>query len=687
MGNTYLSEVQFDYLKRIPFSAPFAMAIIPSHLIFFITAVIIVVRLLSHEALKRLAFVGLRGWSLALTPAEVHQAVAAYSGPEPEGKQAAHLAALAPHKLRAWRHPQLPGQLPPLTHTWFAALGMDEGRWLNLPELLALMNLGALLAVSYALVGGYECLEGSRAPPSYHVTLLAACALGSALAYLAIPLARGPRLEAQLALGMGGAVASASALGFAALYASTGRGARSVPWVDLGAPLGAGVVGSVGGGSGALAVGGGVAAFMMAVGTLLAMPALRTARFFAQRLAAAEAAPGGGSRLAKAAARYGMYAPALVAALWFRPLISVTANDAVHCTRLLGALAPGGSGAAAAAAAAEWGAGVSRDCRATLPGAGSSGGEALAGLLPLWALEMLPGEGWGAYTAALAARYWISESSWLRWRCAAVVVVAAGSMLWQWRAMVQGHLDVAWREGARVLHAAGVRARAGKPPARCTAPHRAGYVCARPAPECALEERRWRALATVAQAGMQLLAVPVVLASLAVLATRGTGLGGLGLCNTVRRAAEGVVEAVRGGAGGAGAGAGAGVGAGVGAAPAKESLDTLNWALKTGGDALFGPQFDSMLQSARAEMLSTALSPALWRPVLSYLLFCTLLTWWVLGELGLMYWRVFSSEVEGREDEDEAGEEAAAAAEASKKTAADAAAAAAVTAALATDVD
>ena len=110
-------------------------------------------------------------------------------------------------------------------------------------------------------------------------------------------------------------------------------------------------------------------------------------------------------------------------------------------------------------------------------------------------------------------------------------------------------------------------------------------------------------------------------------------------------------------------------GAAAAAALPKENLDTLSWALKEGAGTLFGPQFDSVMASARAEMLATALSPALWRPVLSYLLFCTLLTWWVLGELGLMYWRVFTAEMEGKAEEEEEEAEAAAAASAAGKAA------------------
>ena len=608
------------------------MALIASNFVFFIAAIIIVVRLLNHEVLKRLAFVGLRAWAVQFSAVEAHQVVAAYSGPDPEAKQAAALLALQPSKQRTFRHPQLPWMLPTLTHSWWAALGLDEGRWLNLPELLSLMNLAALLAVAYALVGAYECLEGAPTP-SYHVTLLAATALASALGLLAVPLVRGPRLELQLALCLGACVAALSGLGYALLFAATGEGARAIPWVDLGAPLGEGVTRSVGLAGGA-AVGAGVAAFMLAVGTLLAMPALRTARYFSQLMAAAEA---GRSRLGKVSARYGMYAPALVAALWLRPLITVTAGDAVQCAGAVG-----------------WGGGVSRDCRASQLGAGSAGGEALAGLLPLWVIEMLPGEGWHAYAAALGARYWISESSWLRWRCAAVVVAACGSMLLMWRKMLQGHLDTAWKDAARVLHGAGERARAGLPPKKCTSPHPPGYVCKRPAPECALEEQRLRAIVTLAQAALQLLAVPVVMGSLAVLATRGTGLGGLGACNTARRAAEGVAEW----AWGARAGAAAGAPAAAAAAAAAKGADTLSWAIKTGGETLFGKEFESVLQDTHREALATALSPALWRPVLSYVLFSTLITWWVLGELGLMYWRVFTS-ADDKEEEEEGKEKEA----------------------------
>jgi hypothetical protein len=267
----------------------------------------------------------------------------------------------------------------------------------------------------------------------------------------------------------------------------------------------------------------------------------------------------------------------------------------------------------------------------------------------------------------LGGRYWISESSWLRWRCAAVVVAACGSMLMMWRKMLQGHLDTAWKDAARVLHGAGERARAGLPPKKCTSPHPPGFVCKRPAPECALEEQRLRAIVTLAQAALQLLAVPVVLGSLAVLATRGTGLGGLGACNTARRAAEGVAEWAWGAAPARPAAA----------APAKEGVDTLSWALKTGGETLFGKEFEGVLLETRKEALATAFSPALWRPVLSYVLFCTLVTWWALGELGLMYWRVFAAEADdsekGAEEEEAEAEGEGAAPAAAGKVAAGAA--------------
>ena len=477
--------------------------------------------------------------------------------------------------------------------------------------------------------------------------LVAACALASALVYLAQPMVKlgVAHLEVNLALCMGGCVAAVAALGFAVLYAATQEGARSIPWVDLGAPLGVGVARSVGRG-GAIGVGVGVALFMFAIGALFLVPALRTARFFALRVAAADAQPEG-ARMAKIAARAAMYAPALVAALWFRPFITVTAHDAVPCTRLLSALAPGAP--TSPAPPLPWGAGVSRDCRASLPGAGSAGGETLAGLLPLWALALLPGEGWTAYAAALGRVHWISESSWLRWRCAAVVVFAAGGLAWQWRGMLQSHLDGAWREAGRALHLAGLREAAGKPRARCAAAHPAGHACSRPAPECALEQYRWRALVTLAQAGMQLLAVPLVLTCLAVLATRGTGLGGLGACNTVRRLAEGAAAGLGRGAPGSVSSVGAGAGS---------PVDSLSWMLREGGDAVFGAAFSRALLNARADLATTALNPALWRPLLSYLLFCTLVTWWVLGELGLMYWRVMGLEqVEGEEEGEKEGGE------------------------------
>ena len=620
------------------------MALLQTHLVFFIAAIIIVVRLFSHDRLKRLVFLGLRGWTEDLSPGEVQAAVALYGkGPSHEAFLAELERLRSPPRVYEWRD-----SLVPSVRSWSRASGLDEepSRWVHTGELLSLLNLCLLLAFSYVLVGSYECLEGSGGVPSYHVTLLAACTLGTALAYLAMPLwSMGVRhLDVTLALSLGSVASVICTLGYAYLYSATRAGARDIPWVDLGAPLGQGIDATLGPARGPLLAGAGVALFTLVTATLLVTPALRAARYFSARMEAAQALPGGG-RWAKAAARVGMYAPALVAALWFRPLISVTAHDAVPCSPLLQAL----SSSPPAATASSWGVGVSRDCRASLASQGSAGGESLLGLLPLWAVQLLPGEGWAAYASSTLARhYWIGESSWLRWRAAAVLTAACGGMLWQWRGLLQAHLDCAWVDGGRQLARAGRRAAAGKAPGPCTASHGPGAACPRPAPECSLKEARMKGLFTLSQAAMQLLAVPAVLGSLSVLLTRGTGLGGVGACHTGRRLVEGVLGV---------AGRGGSSGKAAAAAAAAASTDSLTWVLAEAGKVLFGPAFTGQLLAARQDLTITVLSPALWRPVLSYLLLCTLLLWWVLGELGLMYWRVAASSVEEAEEREEEREE------------------------------
>jgi len=614
------------------------MAFIQTHFFVFLFAILLVRRLFGLKALERIAFFNLRAWSRDFSPAQVDSLVRAYSGPMPDARQDEAVQRLEDEKYQIWRAPQGGGNPP-----WYFALlpgGEEEasGRnWKSMAELLSLMSVLSLLVVSYAMVGGYECavgvVGGKASAPSYHVTIAAVVALVASLVYLAGPLvAHGMgHVEVHFALCFGGIAACLGTLGYALLYASTGEGARQVPWVDVGAPLGAGVGGALGQG-GALAMGLLIALYMGAIGALFTIPALRMARHFSMRMDSAEALAAGAhlwtGRLRKVWARTIMYAPALVAALWFRPLIQVTPTDAVPCTRLAQlnlttpeAAAPGGA----------WGAGVSRDCRAGLVRAGAVGGESWLGLVPLWVLDGAGGE-WGkAHAADLAGSYWIGESSWLRWRLA-IAAGAAVLMLWQWRDMLQGHLDGAWREAVSALRRAGRRAEQGKAPLPCKYEHRLlvlqGKACPRPAVECFLSHQRLKAIIMLPQAGMQLLAVPCVMLSLAILASRGTGLGGLGACLGLKKILEG-----------------AGVLPGTpSAAPARGSGDTLSELLYKGGDLLFGQNFGRVLAQSKEDIAATLFAPAAWRPVLSYLLFCTLITWWLLGELALMYWRVMPAE-------------------------------------------
>jgi hypothetical protein len=146
----------------------------------------------------------------------------------------------------------------------------------------------------------------------------------------------------------------------------------------------------------------------------------------------------------------------------------------------------------------------------------------------------------------------------------------------------------------------------------------------------AVEEQRVKA-ALAPMLTMQVAAVPVSFGALALLLVRLGGLGGVGACAALHGVTGGRL---------------------LGLIPRPEQADALLKAMagKVGVVELLNSR-DFLLKT-----LDAFTSPALWRPVLSFSMFALLVTYALLLELSLLYWRSGGGPEEEGADEEEGGE-------------------------------
>jgi hypothetical protein len=459
-------------------------------------------------------------------------------------------------------------------------------------QLLGLCSVVALLSLAQALVGTFECLRGGA--PSQHMALLAGAALLTALAGLGAPVLRmgWGALQNQLAVGIGALVSVLAGSLFAVSYTGSGE----LPSTTAPVRRGAGPLLDLGAPlRGALRNRASAAVSAAAVALLVF---LGGALFLGPALHVAKFYA---ERLIEArAGPRPRLARALLRLWWYAPLFAAAA-----WVRPLGAdvFLPFD-----AVACAEGD--IARDCRATLPGV--RGGESWLALLPLGALAAALPAGWAP--PPLPPGEWLGETAWLRARVAAVLLFVAlhGGAV---RAVVQSVKDGYWR---RAVAAVARATRSDAPPVDARALTRA------------VEEQRVKA-ALAPMLTMQVAAVPVSFGALALLLVRLGGLGGVGACAALHGVTGGRL---------------------LGLIPRPEQADALLKAMagKVGVVELLNSR-DFLLKT-----LDAFTSPALWRPVLSFSMFALLVTYALLLELSLLYWRSGGGPEEEGADEEEGGE-------------------------------
>lgn len=575
----------------------------------FVTTLMLLRYVNSRSPFYERLFVGLRLWR-APTRADMDDVLAA---PTEEALESRMRDVFDASRAHTWEpiftSPAMSARLP-----------LSRMAWLN--PLAALASMCALCVVGTICIGVVEC---ARDKAAWIVDALLVAVLGSAVTNL---LGAHHDLPWTSVEGVAGRYLGVTALvGTSLAFVFTYMANPATAAIDLGSRLRAALEGldiptrspwSTAPPAALVLLTTGVAVVVGVGAVVFVQPALRVGKFYSDSLAAATR--GKRPRLDRSLLRVWFYTPLLLALAWLRAFgaQSVLPNDAMLCMR----------------------GDLSRDCRAHYPDAPREGGTSWYALLPLPLLSMVVPD----FSAAIVANAWVSESSWLRLRAAGVVLFAILQL-----ALLPSQLKIALATSYTAQQAAIRRAHKAGPaplPNATVSPSAAVPVAKlgagrNPAPQAATlvsnftlaaidalvaecDHHACNALVVAPMVAVQLLAVPAVFGSLALLLVRRGGLGGVGLCSATR-AAVGAVPPV------------------LAEAVLTGIVDSF-LVTRTLLGRVLGPYVADEVVDLTLHLGESLLEPAFWRPVLSFTLAALLFVYAAELEIALLYWRITDNE-------------------------------------------